>query len=134
MRAVSFETVVERIRKQRESPGFPLIRNSLEITPLPVLNSDDITCWENLELCMLKLEDTQFDILWKERKQKLEDLNIKSLSESQKLARYSKRNVDKKIDNLPQSVKDDPFILEMEKQLAAGNGNNVSEMLKAFKM
>jgi len=111
-----------------------LIRNSLEITPLPVLSASDITCWENLELCMLKLEDQQFDILWKERKEKLEDLNSKSLSEYQKLARYKRNTMDKKIENLPQSVKDDPFILEMEKQLAAGNGNNVSEMLKAFKM
>jgi hypothetical protein len=119
---------------QRGSPGFPLIRNCLEITPLPVVVSDNITCWENLELCMLKLEDQQFDILWKERKEKLDKLNSKSLTESEKLARYKKNTVDKKIDSLPQSVKDDPFILEMEKQLAAGKGNNVSEMLKAFKM
>lgn len=111
-----------------------MIRNSLEITPLPVLSADDITCWENLELCMLKLEEAQFNILWKERKLKLEEQKTKSLSETQKLARYRKHNMDVKIDNLPQSVKDDPFILEMEKQLAAGNGNNVSEMLKAFKM
>lgn len=111
-----------------------MIRNSLEISPLPVLIADDITCWENLELCMLKLEDTQFNILWKDRKAKLDELNSKSLSETQKLARYRKQTVNKKIDNLPQSVKDDPFILEMEKQLASGNSNNVSEMLKAFKM
>jgi hypothetical protein len=119
---------------QRERPGFPLIRNSLEITPLPVLIADDITCWENLELCMLKLEDQQFDILWKERKQKLDKLNSKSLSESEKLAKYNRDKISNKIEALPQSVKDDPFILEMEKQLAAGKGQNVSEMLKAFKM
>jgi len=102
--------------------------------PLPVKHIEDINCWENVEYSLLKLDNEQFKILFKDRLRQLEEERIKTLSKESKVEAEKRIVVSKKLDALPEGALDDPFIREMEKTLAQGDENSVREMLKTFKL
>lgn len=118
----------------RANPAFPLVKPSLDKLHLPVSALEELTCWENVELSLLKLEKEQFDILWKDRLKHLRKEKMKNVSKER--AEHLKKEAKKEevLDQLPEGALDDPFIREMEKTLAQGDNKSVREMLKSFKM
>lgn len=111
-----------------------MVRASVADLQLPVPDPEHINCWENIELSLLKLEDAQFDIIYKDRLKEIRDNEIKTMSEEAKAKAIKSRKLEDKLDKLPQGALDDPFIREMEKTLAQGDEKSVKEMLKSFKM
>lgn len=125
---------MERTKNTRANPAFQLVKSSVTDLHLPVQEPDYINCWENVELALLKLEDAQFDIIYKDRVSELRERELENMSEGQKEKAIERNVAKKKLDSLPEGVLDDPFIREMEKSLAQGDENSVKEMLKSFKM
>jgi len=125
---------VERTKNTRANPAFQLVKSSVTDLHLPVQEPEHINCWENVELALLKLEDAQFDIIYKDRISELRERELENMSEGQKEKAIERNVAKKKLDSLPEGVLDDPFIREMEKSLAQGDERSVKEMLKSFKM
>lgn len=108
------------------------MRNKLEHSPLPVLDTEEITCWENLEFSLLSLEDEQFNILYKDfNNRSKENVRKKQII---KLKAPDKTEFDEKIDI--DSIKDeiiaDKSIFEMEKAFAEGDNSSLIDMLKKY--
>lgn len=108
------------------------MRNKLEHSPLPVLDTEEITCWENLEFSLLSLEDEQFNILYKDfNNRSKENIRKKQII---KLKAPDKTEFDEKIDI--DSIKDeiiaDKSIFEMEKAFAEGDNSSLIDMLKKY--
>ena len=98
----------------RADPAFPLVRNSLQSSTLPVLDTENITCWENIQFSVLRLDDPQFEILQREV--------------------YAKKGVesDRKVykDDV---VANDPFLREIEDSFSKGNIEDVFTLLNSKK-
>ncbi len=108
------------------------MRNKLESSPLPVLDTEEITCWENLEFSLLSLETEQFNILYKDFNNKSKE-NVRK-KQIIKLKTPDKTEFDEKIDI--DSIKDeiiaDKAIFEMEKAFAEGDNSSLIDMLKKY--
>ena len=120
------------MKNQRANPAFVLVRNKLEHSPLPNLDTENITCWENLEFSLLSLENEQFDILWKDFQSKSKE-NLKK-KEIIKLKAPKKtehaENID--IDSIKDEIVADKSIFEMEKAFAEGDNSSLMDMLKKY--
>lgn len=82
----------------------------------------------------MKLEDAQFDIIYKDRLKEIRAEEMKKMTAEKKKRAKKEMKVSEKLDILPEGALDDPFIREMEKTLAQGDEKSVREMLKSFKM
>ena len=111
-----------------------MVKGSVADLQLPVPDPEHINCWENIELSLLKLEDAQFDIIYKDRLKEIKERELKDMSEEGRKKAIKSAKLEEKLERLPQGVLDDPFIREMEKTLAQGDEKSVKEMLKSFKM
>ncbi len=111
-----------------------MVKSSVADLQLPVPDPEHINCWENIELSLLKLEDAQFDIIYKDRLKEIKDKEMKTMSDEAKKKAIKSRKLEEKLEKLPEGALDDPFIREMEKTLAQGDHKSVKEMLKSFKM
>ena len=79
---------------------------------------------------MLKLEDTQFDILLKDRKIQIQN-NIETIKQKKKLKQ--KQSKESSVDEaVPLSSIEDPFIQEMERSLRNGDSASVFKMMKKY--
>jgi len=91
------------MRKIRSHHAFPLVRTKLTQSPLP--NTSDINCWENIEHCLLCLEEQQFDIF------------MPSVKET-------KKDFAKEIE--------DPVLREMEKAFQSGDKGSLDALMAQF--
>lgn len=96
--------MVARITRTRSHHAFPLVRAKLAQSPLP--NLSDINGWENIEHCLLCLEDEQFNLFAPQ---------VKSTS---------KENFVKEID--------DPVFKEMEKAFQSGDTGSLQSLMGQF--
>lgn len=100
---------------------------SLVDSPLPVLDTERIDCWENIEMALLKLDNDQFDILIRDKKIKTE-VKQKKAENITKGIKVSK----KEREHIPLETIEDPFILELEKMFESGNKNDVKGILSSY--
>ncbi len=110
----------------RQSPGFPLVKNNMTGS-LPVNDPEYITCWENLEYSILKLEDEQFNLLLTSNKSiKNNDKKSKKIINTMKDSdtNQNKSLIKPKIEN--------DFISEMEKMFEKGDSDSIIEVLKSY--
>jgi|11_taG_2_1085331.scaffolds.fasta_scaffold00220_3 hypothetical protein len=121
------------MKKQRANPAFVLVRTKLEHSALPVLDTENITCWENLEFSLLSLENEQFDILWRDFKSKSkEQLKKKEII---KLKAAPKKTSDEEnidIESIKDEIVAEQSIFEMEKAFAEGDNSSLMDMLKKY--
>jgi len=100
---------------------------------LPVLDTENITCWENLEFSLLSLENEQFDILWRDFKSKSkEQLKKKEII---KLKAAPKKTSDEEnidIESIKDEIVAEQSIFEMEKAFAEGDNSSLMDMLKKY--
>ena len=96
---------------------------------LPVIDSQNIDCWENLEWSILSLEREQFDILWSSYIK-----TNKKFKEKIEAIKFRKPKTDQEIDKeaIEQEIVQDKTIFEMERAFAEGNTADVLSMLKKF--
>ena len=116
----------------RQSPGFLLVKNNM-IGNLPVNDPEFITCWENLEYSILKLEEEQFNILLNDRKQRIKNkTEIKKINKVNTTTMTPSVNHEntKKTPIKPQIEND--FVAEMERMFEIGDQGSVLEILKSY--
>jgi len=96
---------------------------------LPILDSQNIDCWENLEWSILCLESEQFDILWNSFLK-----TNKKFKEKIEAIKFRKPKTDQVIDKeaIEQEIVQDKTIFEMERAFAEGQTAEVFEMLRKF--
>lgn len=127
--------MVERVAIQRQNHVFKLVKNHLSNIQLPILDSEYINSWENLELILLKLEDAQFEILYNDR---LDTINKekefkKKLTQKQIIRKDISKNTNDVAEKaVPLAEISDPFIREMERMFRNGDQNTVFEILKTY--
>lgn len=100
---------------------------------LPVIHPEYITCWENLEYSLLKLEEEQFDILMKSRLYELKSRNkkkekINSQPREKDIIKTKKEN---KVEQ-PSDNHQDPFITQMEELFNQGDTKSILNILKTY--
>jgi hypothetical protein len=116
----------------RQSPGFLLVKNNM-IGNLPVNDPEFITCWENLEYSILKLEEEQFNILLNDRKQR-----IKNKTDTKKINKVNTTTTTPLVNNNNTSKKlikpqiENDFVAEMERMFESGDQKSVIEVLKSY--
>jgi len=117
------------MKEKRANLAFALIRQNMSDT-LPVISSEYIDCWENLEWSILTLEKEQFEILWNSFVK-----SNKKYKEKIKQIDFRKPKTDQEIDTetIEQEIVQDKTIFEMERAFAEGNTADVLEMLNKFK-
>ena len=108
-------------KQMRAKPGFPLVVRQLRLRSLPVLDFDELTCWENILHSLLCLENEEFDLIWKDfdQRQKAE-LSKKTQDTQEKKTEKIEKYGDKVVDNL-------------EKLFASGDIGSIEETLKKYK-
>lgn len=116
----------------RANPVFVLVRNKLETTPLPILDTQEITSWENIEMSLLSLEKEQFDILYKDYNSKTREAIKKKEVITLRAAKDIKSDIKVDIDSIKDEIIADKSIFEMEKAFAEGDNNSLIEMLKKY--
>ena len=71
MKTGTFDTTMKRTAAKRNNPAFPLIFQSLKKASLPVVDLDNLFCWQNMEYCLLTLNSEvweDFYVSWQEEK------------------------------------------------------------------
>lgn len=121
---------MERVNQTRQQPAFRLVRPNLADSPLPVLDTENLLCWENLEYSLLKLDEEHFNILLDDRRKRQATLEFKKLKNAKKKIKESYKNEVPKYDN---SLIEDDFVREMERLMSQGSVSDVKEVLKTFK-
>lgn len=100
---------------------------------LPVSDPEYITCWENLEYSMLKLEEEQFNILLNDKRHKTKkkivtkktNTNNYQISNNTIQTQNNKNKIEKPI------IEND-FISEMEKMFESGDTKSIIDVLKSY--
>lgn len=100
---------------------------------LPVSDPEYITCWENLEYSMLKLEEEQFNILLNDKRNKTKkkivtkktNTNTYQISNNTIQTQNNKNKIEKPI------IEND-FISEMEKMFESGDTKSIIDVLKSY--
>lgn len=104
----------------RAKPGFPLVVRQLRLRTLPVLDFEELTCWENVLHSLLCLENDEFDIIWKDYEQRQKAKLAKKIKPQEKVEEKIEKYGDKVVDNL-------------EKLFASGDIGSIEETLKKYK-
>lgn len=122
---------MERVNQTRQQPAFRLVRPNIVESPLPIKDTENLLCWENLEHSLLKLDEEHFNILLEDRRRQQKSLELKKLKNAKmnKVKNHIEVSKPKYDDNL---IEDD-FVREMERLMSQGNISDVKEVLKTFK-
>lgn len=121
------------MKNQRANPAFVLVRNKIENTPLPILDTSDIICWENIEFSLLSLEKEQFDILWKDHISRSKtNIKKKEIIKLHNIPKKNEHNDDIDIDSIKDEIVAEKTIFEMEKAFSEGDTNSLMDMLKKY--
>lgn len=114
-----------------------MIKNQLVNKELPISSTDGINSWENLELTLLKLEDTQFEILLKDRLDQIKEINAEKLLKKNNVVNRKKKKDKTELSSADQAVPlneiEDPFIKELERSFRNGDTKSVFEMMSKYK-
>lgn len=94
---------------------------------MPINDIDEINCWENIEMALLKLDDDQFNILLRDKQIKTE-VKQRQIKNNVKATSKSKAREDL----APISKIEDPFILELEKMFESGEKDSVKDILSSY--
>lgn len=128
---------MERIWTERQNPVFKLIRTQLANKELPISTTDGINSWENLELTLLKLEDTQFEILYKDRLDQIKEIDAAKLLQKSNITKRKKKKDKTELSSADHAVPlneiEDPFIKELERTFRSGDKKSVLEMMSKYK-
>lgn len=106
-----------------------MVRNNMTGN-MPVNDPEYITCWENLEYAILKLEEEQFNLLLSDRinrtkqKIKVKKMNTTTATTPSVIKTETK--------TLQKPVIENDFITEMERMFENGDTNSVIEVLKSY--
>jgi len=113
----------------RQSPGFLLVRNNMTGN-MPVNDPEFITCWENLEYAILKLEDEQFNILLNDRKNRIKQ---KVKTKKMNTTHTTTPSVNKtETQTIKKPVIENDFVAEMERMFENGDTSSVLNVLKSY--
>jgi hypothetical protein len=90
----------------------------MENTSMPVNDLDQLDCWENIEFCLLSLDEERFELVYKDHIQSTKSQKeIKVIEDKQRIEEISGG---------------DTFIAEMEKMFMNGDQEAAMEMLKKY--
>lgn len=98
---------------------------------LPVSDPEYITCWENLEYSMLKLEEEQFNILLNDKRKKAKKKITHKQTKPHQPLEYNMNPVIGASKIQKPEIEND-FISEMEKMFEGGDSKSILDVLKSY--